>query len=197
MTQKLNLSWQTPPGIGSFVTLLEPKPDDKGKMYFSLSILFSKARTKELDPLRKLVELAAVEKFGPNAMALMQSVPPVLRNPIRDGDVMFMQDAGLYKAYKNCLFISARREAKFGKPGILDAAKNEVFTAEDVYSGCLLRASISVFAYNKAGNKGVSFGLSNVQVLRKGERLDNRKDAKEEFSEWVDPEAPGAVDPMA
>jgi hypothetical protein len=194
MSQKLNLSWQTPPGIGSFVTLLEPKANDKGEMFFSLSILFSKARTKELDPLRKLVEQAAVAMYGPNAPALMAA--GTLKNPIRDGDVMFMQDAGLYKAYKGCFFISARRGSKFGKPMVIDAAKNEVFTAEDVYSGCLLRASISVFAYNKAGNKGVSFGLNNVQVLRKGERLDNRKDAKEEFAEWVDPEAQTEADPM-
>lgn len=192
---KQNLSWQTPPGIGSFVTLLEPKANDKGQMYFSLSILFAKTRTKELDPLRALVQTAAVGLFGPNAMALMQS--GVLKNPIRDGDAMYLQDAGLYKAYKGCFFISARRESKFGKPMIIDAAKNEVFTAEDVYSGCLLRASISVFAYNKAGNKGVSFGLNNVQVLRKGERLDNRKDAREEFSEWQDPDAPAdGTDPI-
>lgn len=183
MTQQVskNLTFLTPPGIGSFVTLLEPKPDDKGKMWYSLSILISKAREKELAPLRALIETAAKGMFGPNAMQQMQG--GVLRNPIRDGDQRFLADSGLYKAYKGMLYISARTNRK---PQVLDAAKNPIFSDEDVYSGCMVRAHVSVFAYNKAGNRGVGLGLNHVQVLQKLERLDGRKSAEEVFTEWSD-----------
>lgn len=190
-TQKQkNINLILPPGIGSFVTLLEPKPDDKGKMWFSTSLLYGKARSAELEPLRKAIETIAVGAFGDKAMQLMAG--GVLRNPLRDGDLRFAQDSGLYKAFKNCWFVGARTNRK---PQVIDAAKNEVFTDEDVYSGCLMRASVSVFAYNKAGNKGVALGLNNVQVLKKLERLDGRKSATDEFSEWTDESA--SSDPLA
>lgn len=183
-----------PPGIGSFVTLLEPKPDDKGKMWFSLTLLYGKSRIAELEPLKKAIETVAVGFFGANAMQLMNG--GVLRNPLRDGDLRYAQDAGLYKAFKNCFFVGARTSRK---PQIIDAAKNEVFSDEDVYSGCLMRASVSIFGYNKAGNKGVALGLNNAQVLKKLERLDGRKSATDEFSEWTEEGSGGngSADPLA
>ena len=40
---------------------------------------------------------------------------------------------------------------------------------------------MSVFAYDKAGNRGISFGLNNVQKLGDGERLDGRLKAEDDF----------------
>lgn len=53
--------------------------------------------------------------------------------------------------------------------------------ARPVYSGCIGRGLLSVFAYTVSGNSGVSFGLSGVQVLDDGERLDGRASAEDEF----------------
>ena len=42
-------------------------------------------------------------------------------------------------------------------------------------------ATLNVFAYDKAGNRGVSFRLNNVQKLDDGERLDGRLKAEDDF----------------
>ena len=52
---------------------------------------------------------------------------------------------------------------------------------DEVYCGCKVRATLSVFAYDKAGNRGISFGLNNVQKLGDGERLDGRLRAEDDF----------------
>jgi hypothetical protein len=41
----------------------------------------------------------------------------------------------------------------------------------EVYSGAWYRAQVRAFAYENAGNKGVSFGLQNVQKLRDDDPL--------------------------
>jgi hypothetical protein len=47
------------------------------------------------------------------------------------------------------------------------------------------RATVAPFAYNQAGNRGVSFALNNLQICRMdGERLDGRRAAKEDFPDY-------------
>ena len=61
------------------------------------------------------------------------------------------------------------------KPGLVDAVRNEIMVAEDIWAGQLVRATVSPFYYNTSGNRGVSFGLNNLQVCRTdGPRLDGR-----------------------
>ena len=57
------------------------------------------------------------------------------------------------------------------KPGIVDENLNEILDPEEVYSGCWGRASISFYAFNTNGNKGVGVGLNNIQKLKDGDRL--------------------------
>ena len=46
-----------------------------------------------------------------------------------------------------------------------------VIDPDDIYSGCICVASVTAFAYDQAGNKGVSFFLNSVLKLRDGDRL--------------------------
>jgi hypothetical protein len=52
---------------------------------------------------------------------------------------------------------------------------------KEMYPGVIVRASLAAFAYDNSGNKGVSFGLNNIQKIRDGERLDGRVAAENEF----------------
>lgn len=58
---------------------------------------------------------------------------------------------------------------------------NVIPGAREVYAGARARGLLSVYAYDVSGNKGVSFGLSGVQVVGDGERLDGRADAADMF----------------
>lgn len=172
-----------PPGIGSYVTVLEPKPDQQGKMKYSITILVPKAREAELAPLKAAALQVATEKWGPKAAAILANAKyPV----IKDGDRKTDEEGKVDPIYKGMLYFSAKSDRK---PGIIDAKKQPVFSEDDIYSGCFIRISGNVYAYEYQGNKGVSIGLGNVQVLRKGDRLDGRKAAEQEFSEWTDTES--------
>jgi len=41
--------------------------------------------------------------------------------------------------------------------------------------------SLNAFAYDRAGNRGISLGLNNIQKLADGERLDGRLKAEDDF----------------
>lgn len=57
------------------------------------------------------------------------------------------------------------------RPGIVDGQLQPISDSTEVYSGCYARVSVSAFAFNTSGSKGVSFGLRNVQKTRDGEPL--------------------------
>jgi hypothetical protein len=90
------------------------------------------------------------------------------------------------------IYINARSKAK---PGIVSSipdpnkinpktGKPMPMTIEDedaVYPGVIVRASVTAFTYDTAGNRGVSFALNNIQVIRDGDRLDSRVAAESEF----------------
>lgn len=178
-----------PPGIGSYVTVLEPRPDQQGKMKFSISVLFPKNRSKELDPLRAMALAVASEKWGTKAADILARAKYPI---IKDGDLKVDDEGRVDPVYKGMLVVSARTDRK---PGVVDAKRQPVYTDQDVYSGCTVRISGGVFAYDYQGNKGVSLGLNNVQVCFLGPRIDGRKAAEEEFDEYVPPE--GGADPLA
>lgn len=177
-----------PPGIGSYVTVLEPRADQQGKLKYSITVLLPKSRAAELKPLEAAILEVAKEKWGNKAEAIIKAAKyPV----IRDGDKKVDADGQPDPVYAGHLYFAAKSDKK---PGVIDAMKQPVFTEEDIYSGCFLRISANVFSYEYQGNKGISLGLNNVQVLRKGDRIAGRKAAEAEFSEWKDDKA---ADPLA
>ena len=59
------------------------------------------------------------------------------------------------------------------EPGTTKPAKVEPEKIKDVfYAGAIVRAQLSAFPYDTDGNKGVSFGLNNIQKLAEGEEID-------------------------
>ncbi|KFN93628.1 phage protein [Tetragenococcus muriaticus PMC-11-5] len=59
---------------------------------------------------------------------------------------------------------------------------------DDVYSGVYAMVSMNFYAYNTAGNKGVSAGLNNILTTGKGDFLGGRASAESDFGdmEWED-----------
>lgn len=144
---------------------------------YSLVMLFTKKT--DLKELRRAAFNAAVEKWGPK-----EKWPKNLRQPFRDGDEK--QDL---QGYSGTIFISASSKQK---PQVVGNKKvdgqfprlekeDEIF-----YAGCYARATLIAFAYDKMGNKGISFSLQNVQKLRDGEQFSGRKNADDEFDEVED-----------
>ena len=104
-------------------------------------------------------------------------MPPLadLKTPLRDGDTERPDD----EAYANAYFINANATTA---PGIVDADRNPILTRSEVYSGVYGRASISFYAFNSNGNKGIACGLNNLQKIRDGEPLGGKASAESDFA---------------
>ncbi|HER7947796.1 TPA: DUF2815 family protein, partial [Streptococcus pyogenes] len=68
------------------------------------------------------------------------------------------------------------------KPGVVDGNRQEIIDTSELYSGIYGRASITFYAFNSNGNKGIACGLNNLQKLRDGEPLGGRTRAEDDFA---------------
>ena len=144
---------------------MEPGKPDK----YSVTFLFKKGA--DLSALKKAAQAALEEKFG--AKLKDENFKKRLRSPFRD------QGEKSYDGYEaGAIFVTA---TSTNKPGVVDANLQDIIDPSEFYSGCYFRATVRAFAYEKAGNVGVSFGLQNVQKLRDGESLSGRVKAQDEF----------------
>ena len=126
-------------------------------------------------PIKEAIKLAYKEgesrlKGNNGKLPTLES----LRIPLHDGDLEKQGD----EIYQNAFYINAKTNKK---PGIVDKYLREITNEEEVYSGCYGRASITFYAYNSNGNKGIACSLNNLQKIKDGERLSGRASAKSDF----------------
>ena len=160
----------------SYANVWEPKAMEGGKPKFSVSLIIPKSDTVTVGKIKAAIDEAyrdGQSKLKGNG----KSVPALssLRTPLRDGDIDRPDDA----AYANSYFVNANSATA---PGIVDAAKNQIIDKSEVYSGCYGRASISFYAYNANGNKGIACGLNNLQKIKDGEPLGGKASAESDFA---------------
>lgn len=156
---------------------------------FSIVMLFQK--NLDLKVLKVAAMNAAVEKWGPK-----EKWPKGLRMPFRDGD-----EKTDLSGYEGTTFVTASSKQKpqvVGNKKIDGQFPQLDKDSEEFYAGCYARATLIAFAYDKAGNKGISFSLQNIQKLRDGEQFSGRRNADDEFDEVEDgsddPSSYGAMD---
>lgn len=164
-----------PPALGSYANIFKPRAFEGQAPKFSIVLIWPKEDKEKLRALSQAIVEAAVEKFGPKAGEMLKKGS--LKNPLRDGDEERSDDP----VFKGCYFLTASASAERA-PGIVDSKVQPVFEESEAYSGCTFRASVALYAFDKAGNKGVAVGLNNLQVVKKGTRLDGRKNAEDDFA---------------
>ena len=183
-------SVRTPIGILSFPNLFSPRPRAPGgEPVYQCSLLFD--QNAQRDPAYQALRAAVAEcidaTWGAGKSKDVAFVAG-LRLPFRS------TQEKQYKGYDipGGKFISPWTKSR---PGLVDAHRNEITTPEDIWAGQAARATVSVFSYATSGNKGVSFGLNNLQICRTdGERLDGRALAKDEFDDFGGPGAAAMAD---
>ena len=109
---------------------------------------------------------------------------PNVRRPFADADVKKDMN-GVIIAEKNPSakgMIIATAKSKTA-PGIADCTGANLITVHDeIYGGCYCKALVNIYAYDQAGNKGISIGLNGLQKVRDGEPFGNRVRAEDAFS---------------
>ena len=149
----------------------DPVSINNGPEKYSVSILIPKDDVETINAINKAIDVAieeGVAKFGgkkPNKAAI--------KIPLRDGD-----EERDDEAYKGHYFVNAN---SITAPQIVDKAVKPILDREEVYSGCYARVSLSFYAFNSNGNKGVACGLGNIQKIRDGEPLGGRTSAADDF----------------
>lgn len=150
----------------------EPAAINGGTPKYSVSVLIPKEDVQTVNAINAAIDAAieeGVSKFGgkkPNRAAL--------KLPLRDGDLEREDEA-----YSGHWFINANSTTA---PQIVDRAVKPILDRGEVYSGCYARVSLSFYAFNSNGNRGVACGLGNIQKIRDGEPLGGRATAEDDFS---------------
>ena len=160
----------------SYANVWEPKSINGGAPKYSVSLIIPKSDTRTVAKIKDAIE-AAYREGESKLKGNGKSVPAlsVIKTPLRDGDLERPDDA----AYANAYFINANATSA---PGIVDADLNPIMTRSEVYSGVYGRASITFYAFNSSGNKGIACGLNNLQKMRDGEPLGGKASAESDFA---------------
>jgi hypothetical protein len=159
----------------SYANVWEPKSINGGTPKYSISLIIQKTDTKIVARIKSAIEAAYLEakrssKATVKPFRLLLRSKAAARRGYRASD-----DA----AYENAYFINANATTA---PGIVDADRNPILTRSEVYSGVYGRASISFYAFNSNGNRGIACGLNNLQKVRDGEPLGGKISAENDFA---------------
>lgn len=159
----------------SYANVWDAKSINGGAPKYSVSLIIPKSDTKTVEKIKAAIQ-AAYEEGQSKLKGNGKSVPAlsVIKTPLRDGDTERPDD----EAYKNCYFINANSATA---PGIVDADRNPIMERSEVYSGVYGRASISLYAFNSNGNRGIACGSNNLQKISDGEPLGGKAKAEDDF----------------
>lgn len=144
----------------SYVHLFEPRSSNEGEApKYSVSVLIPKTDTATINAINaainKVIQSEKAAKFGGKDKGL--------KMPLRDGDLEKDDPAYEGHMFFNC---SDKRP-----PIVLDENRQAILDPRAVYSGCYGRVSVSFYAFNSNGSKGVAAGLNAVMKTRDGENL--------------------------
>lgn len=159
---------KTPVFRVSFPSVFEPASfEGEQSDNYEITMLFDE--DADLSELKKAAKKCAREKWG-------KKLPKKLHNPFRDGEER--EDTEGYGS--GVTFVKAISKRK---PQIVDKQRNKLDSPEDFYAGCYAIATVSPFAFEVKGNKGISFGLGNILKVDDGEPFGFSSDPMEDFDD--------------
>jgi hypothetical protein len=168
----------TPLARASFVKIWKPDTDDNGRKRYGVVLVFNPATFTEHDKqlwiqMIKLYEMVKDDKWadkkgrhGPAAG---------LKFTFRKDDTY---DLTKHPYYKDCVMVGANSYDR--QPGVVDRNMNPITDQGALYSGCFVKAAVTMYPYTNAGG-GVAVGLSSLIKVLDGEPLVATSNPQEEF----------------
>ena len=168
--------------------IFQPEKNDlNGKMEYSCVALFPLGA--DLSELKAAAEAAAIKKFGPDK----STWPDNIRNPFKDQGEKRVKDQAtgrpkvgadgqpiLPDGYvAGAMMLNFKSEQR---PGVVDANVQTIMDPSEIYRGCYCVAQVNAFAYDQKGNRGISFGLNNLQKVGDGDSLGGRMKPEDAFA---------------
>ena len=147
-------------------------PNGDGK--YMTNVLIPKSEKKTIKALEQAIEAAkkagVVSKWGGKE-------PKKLDMPLHDGDD---KDDDVYQDH---FYINAKCKTR---PGVVDKSKNPIVDEEEMYSGVWAFVSVTFYAYDASGNRGVACGLNNLMKFKDDDHLGGRVSADSDFADIDD-----------
>jgi hypothetical protein len=146
--------------------LFELQEREGGKKGFGCSLLFKKGT--DISGLQNLALDAAVAEWGDKAVQWIKD--EVIKNPFLDGDgkqAVSKKTGERHPGFAGHTFIRCVSGVDY-KPKVFDKKRNPVMDKAECPSGSKVFAVVNAFTWeNKENGKGISFGISLVQVIKK------------------------------
>lgn len=168
----------TPTFRVSYPNVFKPRKNElNGAMEYSLVALFPKGA--DLSQLISAAQKAIEETWGTDK----SKWPKTLRSPFRDqaerekevNGQMVMPEGH----EKGAIFINLKSKQR---PGVVDQNVQDIIDESEFYAGCFAKASVRAYTYDQKGNRGVAFGLGNIQKVGDGDPLGGRTRAQDDFA---------------
>ncbi len=161
----------------SYANIWQAKSINGGAPKFSTSVLIPKSDTATISRIKAAIK-AAYDEGESKLKGNGKTVTPLaaLKTPLRDGDTERPDD----EAYAGHWFVNANSNTA---PGVVDLNRQPIIDTSEIYSGVYARVSLSFYAFNSNGNKGIACGLQNIQKVRDGEPLGGRTRAEDDFND--------------
>ena len=161
----------------SYANIWQAKSINGGAPKYSASVLIPKSDTKTVAKVKAAIQAAYEEGEGKlNGNGKTAPSLASLKTPLRDGDTERPDD----EAYAGHWFINANSNTA---PGVVDANREPIYDTSEIYSGVYARVSLSFYAFNSNGNRGIACALQNIQKVRDGEALGGKSKAEDDFND--------------
>ena len=175
--------------VASFPAVVKPKlntadPKPENHFYeFTVDILIPKdTDMTDYETVKAQVE---ADRWG-------NKVPEFRYPALKDGDKKFTRDGEPYEGYPGNWYITAKASAD-NQPRVIDMAKNIMERVDAIIGGDIVNVFVSVYAYGTAGNNGIGYGLTAIQLREKtdkpfggGVSKNKAADAFDEFNDLDD-----------
>lgn len=160
---------KTPLAVASFTAdLFKARERDNGATSYGCTLLFPK--TSDLSALEGVALAAAKEQWGDKAVQWIKD--GVIKTPFLDGDGpqgVSKKTGERHAGYAGHRFIRCTSGAEY-KPKVFDKRRNPVMDQDGCTSGSHVYAVVNAFTWeNDKNGKGISFGISLLQVARLAE----------------------------
>lgn len=163
-------------GVANYLHVFKPRYDDDDKDkegVYQCVLSWPKKDEEQTERLEDWIDEAVEAEWGTKALDLLDKGK--IHSPIRDGSDS--DDAN----FKKCWVITTRRLERLGPPGVVDSNVEKIMDQTEIYSGCEVQVSISLYPYDYKGKKGIGVGLNNIMKLDDGERRGGGSRAEDDF----------------
>lgn len=144
--------------------------DDYGKKNWTCSLLIPKSES--LAAYEAAALEAATAEWGDKAKQLFKD--KLIKSPFLDGDGpqgKSKKTGEPHAGFPGTVFLRVKSGEEY-RPKLVNRKVLPITSKDELYSGCYGYAVVHAFTWeNKENGKGITFGISMVQVVKDGDRL--------------------------